>query len=279
MAYMQSAGLSTNAQSVIESTTGRKLIILGLGFGVSDADFLEYFNKFGLVEEAIIMRDSTGSSKGFGFVTFTTSESAAILLNEHATRGPLSIRGKRIDPKLAIPKGEVPPSTPPMPARTKRIFVGRLPATATKEELQTYFMRWGEVTDCFLPTKYGTFQPRGIAFITFASADSVDNVMQVAHEFAGRPVAVERAEPKKDDGPVGHGRASAHHGGYGQMGMADIATSHYDPSGQYAGWTLVPPGAVPPGTGIPLGPLTGGKGLGPMGTMRGPRASYRPYGR
>ncbi len=57
---------------------GNKLFIGGLAWATTDASLRAACEHFGEVEEArVVMDRATGRSKGFGFVTFSTEESAA----------------------------------------------------------------------------------------------------------------------------------------------------------------------------------------------------------
>lgn len=51
-----------------------KLYVGNLSFNVSDADLMEYFSKAGEVGDVNIVRDDTGRSRGFAFVTMVTKE-------------------------------------------------------------------------------------------------------------------------------------------------------------------------------------------------------------
>ena len=71
----------------------------------------------------------------------------------------------------------------------------------------------------------------------------------------------------------------------GAVNLTPMGNALFDPTGQYAGWTLVPPGMAAPGAGIPLAADPGFGAVpglqspaGPMGHPRA-RATYRPYGR
>ncbi|KDO79205.1 hypothetical protein CISIN_1g026534mg [Citrus sinensis] len=75
-----------------------------------------------------------------------------------------------------------------------------------------------------MPKDQGSKAHRGIGFITFASADSVENLMVDTHELGGSTVVVDRATPKEDDfRPVG--RMS--HGGYGAYNAYISAATRY----------------------------------------------------
>ncbi|KAF9306575.1 hypothetical protein BG003_000992 [Podila horticola] len=54
-----------------------KLFVGGLSWNTDDRSLRTKFEEFGQVEDALVIRDrETGRSRGFGFVTFTTSEEA-----------------------------------------------------------------------------------------------------------------------------------------------------------------------------------------------------------
>ncbi len=96
-------------------------------------DLIEYFSKFGGVEDANIKMDTgTGRSKGYGFVLFESKEVADQVLatNEH------NIMGKVVDVKTAKYKG-VPP--------VKKVFIGGLDPNFPESELREYFSKYGKV--------------------------------------------------------------------------------------------------------------------------------------
>lgn len=311
-----------------EATRGRKLIVLGLGYSVEDVEFRQFFDRFGTVEDSVVLKDfQTGTSRGFGFVTYADPESAQRVLTEHQTSGPLEIGGKRIDPQLAIPKGQLPGGGPRGPPRgpapyaapqynnapqynapqyhapapyqpapqynappppqnggsslppaaemiTSRVFVGKLAFELSSTDVQQYFETFGPVTDCYMPRDFNTQQSRGIAFVTFESPQIVDQVMQMPHVIAGRPIAVDKAAPRKEGGGKGGGRG----GGRGpppQQAYADPnAYSYQPPQGQ--GYQNQ--GYAPPAQGYSQGWAGATNSGGPMPTAHG-RGGYSPYAR
>ena len=52
------------------NSRSRKVFAGGLAWGTTDEQFRQYFQRFGRVESAQIMRDRAGKPRGFGFVTF-----------------------------------------------------------------------------------------------------------------------------------------------------------------------------------------------------------------
>jgi len=84
-----------------------KLYIGNLPFSATDADLREVFGAHGTVTDAIVMMDrTTGRSRGFGFVTFSTPEEgkAAIAALSGADMG-----GRNLTVNEARPMEERPP--------------------------------------------------------------------------------------------------------------------------------------------------------------------------
>eukprot|EP00808_Paulinella_micropora_P024561 g252.t1 len=76
----------------------RKLFVGGLAKDVSSETLKNHFSQYGEVINAVTMVDrSTARSRGFGFVTFASRESARLALSERHVIG-----GKRIDVRKAL---------------------------------------------------------------------------------------------------------------------------------------------------------------------------------
>lgn len=79
----------------------KKLFVAGLDTATTEETFKAYFNQFGAVSESNIQKDrSTGTSRGFGFVSFEDSSSARKAL-EHQGH---NIDGSSVDCKIAVAK-------------------------------------------------------------------------------------------------------------------------------------------------------------------------------
>ncbi|MBJ95924.1 MAG: RNA-binding protein [Rickettsiales bacterium] len=76
---------------------GNKLFVGGLAWATSDDSLRAHFEAFGEVTDAKVITDrDTGRSRGFGFVTFAESDSAATAQSElHGTE--LDGRSIRVD--------------------------------------------------------------------------------------------------------------------------------------------------------------------------------------
>ncbi|KAK4772659.1 hypothetical protein SAY86_014434 [Trapa natans] len=68
---------SSAAQLIFLRGIATRLFVKGVSFSTTDDTFKEAFSKYGEVIEASVIRDKdNGRSKGYGFVTFATSDDA-----------------------------------------------------------------------------------------------------------------------------------------------------------------------------------------------------------
>ncbi|KAG0489090.1 hypothetical protein HPP92_007901 [Vanilla planifolia] len=184
----------------MESDLG-KLFIGGIAWETTEDHMREYFEKFGEVVEAVIIRDRiTGRARGFGFVVFADPAVAErVVMEKHL------IDGKMVEAKKAVPKvdqhifhrNNSSVQSSPGPCRTKKIFVGGLASTVTDADFKRYFEQFGIINDVVVMYDHNTQRPRGFGFITFDSEDSVDKVLhKTFHELNGKMVEVKRAVQK-----------------------------------------------------------------------------------
>ncbi|XP_049357486.1 heterogeneous nuclear ribonucleoprotein 1 isoform X2 [Solanum verrucosum] len=196
----------------------RKLVVLGIPWDVDTEGLREYMIKYGDLEDCIVMKErATGRSRGFGYVTFATVEDAKNALSKEHFLG-----NRMLEVKVATPKEEM-----RAPAKkVTRIFVARIPPSVSEATFRGYFEKYGEITDLYMPKDPSTKGHRGIGFITFANAESVDDLMSDTHELGGSTIVVDRATPKaKDFRPVS--RMSQGGGGYGAYNAYMSATTRY----------------------------------------------------
>ncbi len=92
------------------------------------------------------------------------------------------------------------------------IFVGNLPFRAEREDVTQLFAPFGEVLNCSLPLERDTGRKRGFAFIEMADeaieSTAIDGLQGT--ELMGRPLRINKAEPRGSGGSRRGGR-----GGYG----------------------------------------------------------------
>jgi RNA recognition motif-containing protein len=103
------------------------------------------------------------------------------------------------------------------------IFVGNLPFRAEKEDVMQLFAPYGEVVNCSLPLERDTGRKRGFAFVELADGESEDRAIEGLQgaELMGRPLRINKAEPR-GSAPRGGGgggyRGGGGGGGYGGGG-------------------------------------------------------------
>ena len=103
------------------------------------------------------------------------------------------------------------------------IFVGNLPLRAEREDVSQLFAPFGEVLNCSLPLERDTGRKRGFAFIEMADeaieSKAIDGLQGT--ELMGRPLRINKAEPRGSGGSRRGGRGGyggGNNGGYGGGG-------------------------------------------------------------
>ncbi|KAK9272969.1 hypothetical protein L1049_003349 [Liquidambar formosana] len=215
-----------------------KIFIGGLARETTSAQFIKHFGQYGEITDSVIMKDrKTGQPRGFGFVTYADpSVVDRVIQDSH------SINGKTVEIKRTIPKGAIGSKD----FKTKKIFVGGIPAAVTDDEFKDFFSEFGEVKDHMIMRDHSTSRSRGFGFITFDTEQSVDDLLARGNkiELAGSQVEIKKAEPKKPNPsmPPSKRRSDsrpAYGGGfgdaYGGFGGGGFNAGAYRSGGAYGG--------------------------------------------
>ncbi len=119
------------------------------------------------------------------------------------------------------------------------IFVGNLPFRAEREDVMQLFAPFGEVLNCSLPLERDTGRKRGFAFIEMADqaieSKAIDGLQGT--ELMGRPLRINKAEPRGSGGSRRGGRGGyggGNNGGYGGGGYGGGNNGGYG-GGGYGG--------------------------------------------
>ena len=95
------------------------------------------------------------------------------------------------------------------------IFVGNLPFRAEREDVIQLFAPFGEIVNCSLPLERDTGRKRGFAFIEMADeaieSTAIDGLQGT--ELMGRPLRINKAEPRSSNGSRRGGRGGGYGGG------------------------------------------------------------------
>ncbi|CAK9139534.1 unnamed protein product [Ilex paraguariensis] len=213
-----------------------KLFIGGISWETSEDKLTDYFGNYGEVLQAVVMKDKiSGRPRGFGFVVFADpSVLDRVLQDTH------NIDGRTVEVKRALSREEQQTSKTSNfntarnhggsgNIRTKKIFVGGLPATLTEEGFRQYFEAYGEVVDVVVMYDQHTNRPRGFGFISFDSEDAVDRVLhKTFHDINGKQVEVKRALPKDSHSGGGSRSMGGGGGSYQGYGASGGNSSSYD---------------------------------------------------
>lgn len=113
-----------------------------------------------------------------------------------------------------------------------KMYTGNLPFSATEQELREIFAEHGNVTEVFIPTDRESGRPRGFAFVTMDSADSMNAAIAALNgqDFQGRALVVNEARPQEardnyrgggNGGNRGNGGGRRNDNGYGRDNRRD----------------------------------------------------------
>uniref|UniRef100_A0A2S2N9F2 TAR DNA-binding protein 43 n=1 Tax=Schizaphis graminum TaxID=13262 RepID=A0A2S2N9F2_SCHGA len=167
------------------SVSDMDLVVLGLPWKVTEEDLKKYFTKFGQVEYTQIKTDLNGKSKGYGFVRFKHKKSQVrVMLERH------NIEGRWCDVRIPNSKDKHVNKVP------RKVFIGQVSEEVDEEALKNYFIKFGEISDLFLPRPH-----RGFAFVTFTDPLSAQKVIGKDHKVGDCSVVCTEAIPKKEMAP------------------------------------------------------------------------------
>lgn len=201
-------GSSPNNGSSSTNDENRKLFLGGLSWETEERDLMDYFNKFGEVDKVTIKYDNvTGRSRGFGFVTFVNTDSVDAVLNA----GPHYIKNRAVDPKR--PKGKT---------GLKKIFVGGINGDLSKEEIKSYFEKFGNIENIERPFDRQRNRSRDFCFIIFETEEAAESAIASPKQvIGGKECDIKLAHPQRNGpgGGLGHnGPGGGFGSGSGGMG-------------------------------------------------------------
>lgn len=100
------------------------------------------------------------------------------------------------------------------------IYVGNLPWSTTTEDLYALFQQYGTVQRAQIVTDRETGRSRGFGFVEMPNDAEAEAAIQALNEqpMNGRPLTVNKAQPRQDRGPRGGGGGGGGYGGGGGGG-------------------------------------------------------------
>ncbi|KAK0463146.1 hnRNP A1-gamma isoform [Desarmillaria tabescens] len=143
----------------------------------------DYFSQFGKVDAVTIMRDPSGTSRGFAFLTFEDPSAVQVV-----TAQDHFLDGKAIDPKRAIPREEH--------LRNTRYFVGGLAPSTTSDSMKEFFSAYGKVVDATVMLDRESGRSKGFGFVTFEDAANSDQLVGKNLVLDDKQIEVKTAQPR-----------------------------------------------------------------------------------
>jgi nucleolin len=191
------------------------------------------FAECGEVVSARVQLDrNTGRSRGFGYVTFATSEAVEAAI---ALQGTKEIDGRTLNidksndtggNKAANRDNRAQAFGDTRSAPSNVLFVGNLSWDTTEDALWEVFQEHGAVDSVRVPTDRESGKPKGYGYIEFSNAESAKKAIDALNgqEIGGRTVRLDFSTPR--DGGGGHrggrgGRGGGFGGGRGGFGDRD----------------------------------------------------------
>ncbi|KAG5179693.1 chloroplast 29 kDa ribonucleoprotein [Tribonema minus] len=184
---------------------GCKLYVGNLGYDTNNDTLSQAFSQFGAVQEASVATDrETGSSRGFGFVTYgTPQEAQAAMDNLNNTQ----LDGRTIRVNLSQPRERAAggggfgggSGGGGGASEGNKLFIGNLGWNTTTDDLHAAFGQYGQVQDAIVMTDRETGSSRGFGFVTYATADSAQAAIRALDgtDFGGRNIRVNISEPRQ----------------------------------------------------------------------------------
>ncbi|CAG8023857.1 unnamed protein product [Penicillium nalgiovense] len=148
------------------------LYVGNLFFDVTAEDLRKTFEKYGAVENALIVHDARGLSKGFGYVTFSTVEEATQAITQQ--HGGI-MEGREVVVQFSNTTYRALADNKP----SKTIYIGNLPYELTDQDLQDLLADLQGVTDVRIPVDRRTGLPRGFGHIDFIEQSNATHAKEL----------------------------------------------------------------------------------------------------
>ncbi|KAG6855625.1 hypothetical protein H0H87_012930 [Tephrocybe sp. NHM501043] len=161
-----------------------KLFIGGLNWDTTDGILPLHLRRSLKVDACTIMRDPSGTSRGFAFLTFEDANAVNVVVaRDHV------LDGKTIDPKRAIPREEH--------LRNTRYFVGGLSPTTTSESMKEFFSAYGKVVDATVMVDRESGRSKGFGFVTYEDHSNADQLVgKIGLTLDDKQIEVKAAQPR-----------------------------------------------------------------------------------
>ncbi|KAJ3098161.1 Protein phosphatase PP2A regulatory subunit B [Phlyctochytrium planicorne] len=182
------------------------IYVKNLDESVTDEELREMFSKFGSVTSAIIQRDESGQSKGFGFVNFGNHEEARIAAEDMHEK---EVNGKQLFVTRAQKKAEREEELRRQYEKIREeklnkyqgvnLYIKNLDDTIDDEKLREAFSVYGVITSAKVMMDETKSASKGFGFVCFSSPDEATKAVTEMNGkmVANKPVYVALAQRKE----------------------------------------------------------------------------------
>jgi nucleolin len=183
----------------------REIFVANLPWRVDKNALGDFFSKFGDVEDAKVVIDPEGRSKGFGFVKFFSAEDCERALAEadnlNMAGRPITCRQKTSSPTRSADRsdrnerlGSLRTVSNEKSPPSNTLFVGNLSFNSSEESIREFFEEVATVTKVRLSYNENG-RPKSFCHVEFDSVESAEAAMKRdGHELDGRGVRLDFAK-------------------------------------------------------------------------------------
>jgi len=231
----------------------------------SEAELKAEFEKYGVVQNAVVMRSESGESKKFGFINFEKHEDSTKAVE--ATHGKVKFGSAEKEAYVARAqkRGEREQVLKKMKDERAQkyqginLYVKFLDDSIDDAKLREHFQEFGHITSCKV-MKDDKGNSRGFGFVCYELPEEASRAVQQMHSalIAGKPIYVSLAERKDMRRSKLEAQYAARRMANTVMGGPNVYSVFYSqqpqrgPGGAYVGAPPAYPGMVP--RGAPRGP-------------------------
>lgn len=196
--------------------------------------------KVGAVLELVYPHEGSGMRAAAVFETAAEASRAAKKLDKHVFKGVTMsasvLMGFRDAAAVVAAAAPAAAATSQQGVKAHRLIVRNLPFSVTPQVLDEHFKAFGRVLEIVLPTKPGSTQLRGFAFVQFAAREAAVLAMAATNgrELAGRVVAVDWAVGKTLYEQIVRSEAAAEPAAGGDAEIVDVETVSGDEGAEQA---------------------------------------------
>jgi len=207
-----------------EEEPSKTIFVGNVSWNVDNDRLSQEFSECGEVLDARVQLDrNTGRSRGFGYVTFATTEAveAAIALN-----GTKEVDGRTLnidrstDNKGGNREKRAQAFGDTRSATSNVLFVGNLSWDTTEDNVWEIFKEHGAVDSVRLPTDRETGKPKGYGYVEYSTVESAQAAIEAlsGQEINGRNIRLDFSTPRDGNGGGGGRGGFGDRGGFGGRG-------------------------------------------------------------